>query len=259
MRRALVPLAALLTLCCATLPRQTRTDVEVSGGLGRAQWTEPVAACSGIPPAHQFDDQITGGVAVKQVMANGVEFGGSVEGVRETVTASRDHPTPPDGARDYLLGGGAFVGFRTLYIGSSIGGSVWHNGGMPFATLEAGKLDRVWGRAQFGHWKPFTDTRFATLGIAFRPFEGGELEIWGGGVAPTLYAYAVGNRHPADTRVGDATMAGGLTFSAQISEFLGLYLQVVGAAVPSGVIGVSFSPSALVAGEVPEPHEAPAR
>lgn len=256
MRRLIVPVVTFSCLCCATLPRATRTDVHVSGGLSRAQWTEPTTGCASFPPARQIDEQVQVGIAVTHENASGLELGGSVEGQRETVTASRDHPSPPDGARDYLLAGGGYVGGRWQHFAIAGGASFWNPGGIPYFAMEAGRLDKVWARLQVGRWRPFTDTRVATLGGAFKPFEGGQLEIWTGAVAPTLYVYPVANRILADARLADTQWGLGLTMSAQISDFFAIFLQLAGSQTPSGFIGLSFSPSALLESD-PGPAAAP--
>ncbi len=255
MRRLVVPFVTLSCLCCATLPRATRTDVLVSGGIARTNWTENTGACASFPPARQLDDQVQVGVAVVHENANGLELGGAVEGMRETVTASRDHPTPPDGARDYLLGGGVYVGGKWRHFGFAAGGSGWASSGTPYFSMDFGRMEHVWAHVQIGRWRPFMDARYATLGGAFRPFEGGLLEIWAGATRPALWVYPVANRVPAGGQLGDAQLAAGLNMQAQVNDMFAIFLQVAGSQSPSGHIGISFSPSRLL--EPARPRQLP--
>ncbi len=250
MRRALVPIVTLTCLCCATLPRPTRTDLQIAGGLAHTQWTESTPACSGFPPARQLDDQVQAGIAVVHQNATGLELGGSLEAVRETVTRSVNHPSPPDGARDSMLGGGAYVGVRRQNVGTAVGGVLFGRTLAPYFTLELGSLDKIWLHVQLGRWRPFTDARVASIGGVLRPFPGGELELWFGEAASGVYAYPVATRMPGQSSFADAKFGGGLNLHLQVSEVFALVAQVVASETPSGSFGISITPSKLV--EQPE-------
>lgn len=256
MRRLLIPAVTLLCLCCATLPRQTRTDVQVLAGGGKAEWVEPYS-CGNYPQAHQLDDQLVVGLAVRHENANGFEAAATVEGMRENVTGSVSHPTPPDGARDYLIGGGGYAGFRREWIGSALGFSAFPNTWLPYGLLELGALDTIWVRFQIGRWRPLSDTRIATVGLAFRPVADAEAEIWTGLTSAAMYQYPVASRVPGQGTLGETDWGGGVTFRGQANDYFGLFAQIAASAHPSGFVGISITPFPAAPERPDDPEAAP--
>jgi hypothetical protein len=242
MRRLLVPIVTLFCLCCATLPRQTRTEVQALGGAGTVEWSEPSYGCGGIPPAHQMDQQFIAGLAVKHEHADGFEFAGTVEGMRETVVKSDNHPTPPDGARDYVIGGGGFVGARSRYLAGALGLSATPSGAMPYGSFEAGKLDLAWAHLQVGRWRPLSDARIVSLGVGFKPMAQIEGEVWVGLTSAAIWRYPVATRLPAAGEYGNADLAAGAWIHGQVNEYVGFFAQLAAAEHPSGFVGLTFSP-----------------
>lgn len=247
MRRLLIPSFTLLCLCCATLPRQTRTDVQVYGGLARSQWTEPGTSCGGFPPAVQLDNLAQVGGAIEHHHEIGLDLGVAVEAQHETVTSSRNHPSPPDGAQDWLIAGGAYVGATQKYVAMRVGGSVWKDLAVPYVSISSGNMDKVWGNLQIGRWRPNTDTRLASVGLGFRPVPQVTVAPWFGIVSSVLWIYPVNGRSAGgDTHWGDVQPAPGITIDAKVNAAISLFVQAVAAPLPSGFVGIGFSPEALL-------------
>ena len=242
MRSYLVPVATLACLCCATMPRKSHTELQVSGGLARAVWTEPMPSCSGVPPAQQVSDQTQLALAVVHHGAEGMDVGVTVEGARDSVVRTANNPTPPPEGTDKLwAAGGFYVGGSFKYWNIGMGASGWYLGGLPYWSLSAGAMNRIWARGQFGRWRPLSDPRFASLGLGLSPIDGVELEVWGGAAERLLWIQPVADRVRAAGHLGDSFPAAGLDVHARLDDLFSVFVQAVGSTNPSFFVGIGIT------------------
>ncbi|MCB9730173.1 MAG: hypothetical protein H6744_12770 [Deltaproteobacteria bacterium] len=160
----------LLPYCAHT--RAPRTVVTASGELIRVH--DRAFTCEGDLVDEQVHQQAGGGVTVERELANGVQFGGSLEAVSGRMLEHRGSTQPVPGRTPYVIGSaGAQVGYDHRWFSVDAGARLYLASGRelsaaPWLWARAGRMDRVWGELGVGPRRGAFDPVFFGFGAGFQ-------------------------------------------------------------------------------------------